>query len=382
MKKSFLLLAFVFINGIPGIPLIKKTNHLPANTSSNVVAAQRKQIASLISENLKIDEKKLLDAAEQLERGNVAGFDKEIYEVGIALNRSIEKTLQLSPSAKIEMDSLLAENYPEIAKEVREKYLKNILVLKDKPKYQYTKTDHSTRAEVISAAFNSTLCSFSNLILLPLNPSLTVNIAAGYFFYDPCESLLSGVSDVIGEGVFRMGLMKDINETQVYLKAEKYSEIADLTTAKMEFKVSSIQRIKRSIGHGRLNLGSWDAGSLTIKYLAEVNYGFDLSKGFKITLLAQTRELLIELSAPKLIALNLEPLSTDLNDDGISDIGTAEFRDNYLNAQNQALTFSKKNNIEAKAKVSAEKILTELYSPLIANKKYAYKLKFNYIKTF
>lgn len=383
MKRffTFLLGCFVGIGG--GVYWLwnnpQQLNFIVSNNLAipklPIIQEQRHAIAKDLAEHIAVNGTDFINAAIETEKGNSHDFDLMVYELGQQLNESVEKSLKLSPEAKQEMDRLLSENYPEIAAEVRKEYLQKIDPLNSSAYSNVTSTTYATRAEILADVLNSTICSFSTFIFIPLNLnfSIATTVAASYFFQSPCEVLLSGVTGYIGQQIYQSGLIKDLEETMTQLKLHKSTALAELATSQLEMQIISTHTVTRSIGNNRWK---WQGAKLTISYDVAVKYGCDLTSDFEITRDDKERVIIILLPEPKLLNITLEPTLTDADDSGILDIDSGEFRLLFEKAQADAIQLAEKKGVKQNAQKSAETLLTYIFTPFTTNSQYPYTLKF------
>lgn len=336
---------------------------------------QRQAVAEELNSHLAVNGVRFINAAIEVEKGRSTDFDLMVYDLGQQLNESVEKSLKLSPEAKTEMDRLLAANYPEIAAEARKEYLQKIPGLTSSAYSTITSTAFTTRAEVLAGALNSTICSFSTLIFIPLNLnfSIATNVAASYFFQSPCEVLLSGVTGYIGQQIYQSGLIRDLEETQTHLKLIKNTALAELATSQLEMQITSTHVVTRSIANNRLK---WQGAKLTIKYDAAIKYGCDLTSDFEIARDDKERVISILLPEAKLLNVTLEPSLTDASDSGIPDLDSDDFRLLFVKAQTDAIQLAEKKGVKQNAQKEAETILSYIFAPFTTNSRWPYQLKF------
>ena len=280
------------------------------------------------------------------------------------------------------MDVLLAENYPEIAATARKEYLDKISELAVPAANSITSTSYATRADILASVLNSTACSFSTLVFIPLNLhfSLPTNIAASYFFQSPCEVLLSGVMGFAGEQIYRSGLIKDLDITQAQLKLVKNSALAELATSEMDMQVSVAHIINRSIGNKTWTITEWQGAKLSIRYDAAIKYGVDLTDGFDITRDDRQRIITVLLPEPKLLNIVLEPIITDYDDGGIPDLASSDFQLLFEKARSRTVELAEKQGIKLNAQKDAQSVLSYVFTPFTTNGHFPYQIKFVYSK--
>jgi hypothetical protein len=338
------------------------------------------QMASDIKSNLHFNSNAFLIAAMKVEKGDQKAFDNQMYELGQSLNQSIDRSLHLSPAAKKEMDSLLKANYPDIAASARQDYLAKVQTLKTPDVNQFSSTSYSTRAEILASTINSTTCSFANLIFIPLNLhfSLSTNIATSYFMQSPCEFILAGIMEPIGQQLYKTGIVKDLELTQTKLSIEKAGMLTELATSQIDVKVNGAKIITRSIDIGKYNLTKYEAASLKISYEVTVKYGYDLSKQFKIERDDEHRTITVFLPQSHLVDIKLDPVITEANSGMFAEINNSHYRLIYEHAQDEAIKLAERQGIKEQAKKAMETVVSSVFLPFTANARLPYKINFNY----
>ncbi len=344
-----------------------------SETKSQVSSPQKTQeLANAISSNVVVNGDQLIEAGKQAELGKNSAFASAIYNLYERLSSSIANSLSLSADEKLEMNQLLKERYPEISDEVRTAYLTGIKNLNSQPITTVTSSAYTTRAQVLSDAINSTICSFSNLLLdvFRLNPTLTTNVLACYLFQDPCEVMMAGITDKIGQKIYEAGVIHDLKVTTSTLMIQKEAALSEIATATTDIKVNMSDTIYRSLG----DWFTWNAASLQIYYNVSLRYGFDLSTAFVVEINDEQRQIIVHLPQPKLLSASLDPLFTDAEDGGVSDLRSSDFRHLFDLAENNAIHQAEKNRIKERANLEMKTILTYIYEPFL-NNNYPYRLQ-------
>ncbi len=335
------------------------------------------RVAALSGEELNaISGTQLLEAAYRVEQGDEAAFDAAVYDIGNQLSEAVAASVAMSAEEKATMDEYLKAHYKDISAEARKNYLDNVATLPKQTVTQVTSTQHSTRAELLAAALNSTSCSFASFVFIPLGIQLSIPsiIGASYAMQGPCEGLLQGPMLRLGQRIEKAGMVRDIEETSSRLNVLREGLLAELTTAEMLIKVNETETIKRQVKMGSWKVGSWQAAQLDVQYAVLLKYGVDLTQGLKIRHNDKERTITVSMTSARLLTAHLEPEFTNANDGGVPDLDNSHFRHVYEKAQAHAIAQAEKRGIQARAQQQAEQVMALIFQPFLSH----YKLQFNY----
>lgn len=378
MKK---LITLVLISGVAFLSYqagkIQGKSLLP---NHSLYSKNHNQSVDLVVPAVTHNGEKYLDAAIQIENGQDQLLDSLVYDLGNQINDQVEQSLSLSAEAKEQTGLLLKEHYPEIADNIRAEYLRQIKELPKQQVNNVVSSSHTTRAEVLAAAINSQICGFASLIFIPMGISLGLgtNIAASHMMYDPCQNLLLGVSNKIGEQIYKAAIARDIEVTESQLKLHKESTLAEFSVASVELSVIEKFSLPREIKVKQWKLAKWEAASLQIEYNASLKYGYDLTT-FDIVRDEPSKRIIVKLPEPQLLNLNLEPLLTNIDDSGMPDLGDSHFKSLYEQAKANAIREAEKRGIKQKAKENAQKLFAVIFQPFTQNSHHPYSLSFEFI---
>ncbi len=305
--------------------------------------------------------------------GNNQALDDATLYIGNEMIRLVDQQHPLDKSKKREALKLLQVSYHDISLKIRNDYLSSPRLILNPTKTFTRSNEFSMRADLIARVIASNICSFSTKIFTPLNIALDfpVNLIAGKIMQSPCEALLNSMANVIAEEVSRTGLIKDIVNTSTFITTTGRQDIAELSTASIEFS------IQKNIQHQRSFLFAiWTSATVKSEYKVTVKAGFNFAHSFVVKRDDINRRIYIHLPSAEITNVILEPTIFLIDDGGIQDVDANISKMVYDSVKQQAINHAMSHHLFDRTNENAKKVLLAFYRPIAENPFCPYKIEF------
>ena len=314
--------------------------------------------------DIPIDEEKLINAVNLIDKGNTVAFENEVYKIHEKIIEEIGATLEISEEERDKLKENLKAGNKDLAQEYIEEYTNSIKGLKITEIENKTLSFvNTTKVEKATSAMSSHICAFSTMIFSPLkiHLSATQDYAAGFLLDDPCSMLLSGFLNPLSEKLINAGVIKDLEVNKSKVKQSYSKMIAELATAEVAYNTQKTNKKGSSFFWGWIN----SSGTITYQFDCVVKAGFDLSDNMEITFNHNAKIIDIAIPQPKIFEPTINTKIIEFDDqDMIKDLELSDLNVPLNRISQECVNFSERGDIKARAIKNAKFILMNMFSPL------------------